>query len=1029
MRDKVKRIVIPIVILFLIVGVSFSSFDFEFTEGFNTKNEMFYSDKIKLLNYDYGSDCKFNYTLKHGGTVVNKGNKINCGDSYSIKIPTSYQYSDFNITVVEYNNSNPSRSNTSKRTIHTVYCKGTPKISVPLNDSSTNPPTIAIWPNVSVSNFTCNPPSDVTFYFYSNISLVGDKQKQVYNGNSFTKELLFSKPGTAKLWVTMYNGYESKSSQVIIYKIDNCKPSDSDITQNPQYTCPNSKYSLTINFPNYCKGDYVNICVKNITSDICKSLSSTSLIFNNLYPPAPDSNGNFETKIQADVNEHGLLSTVWEKEHPISTNPQIGISSASTEVIKNLQYDCYDQNELGIPCDFSYLINVSLFKPYLPFFYYTILMNVTYPDGYVDQYAKEVNGFQSNVYFGFDGYTNQTCNYTFSHDISCNVNSNGKYVCTSKNTGNSFTSSGICPTNPKTFQFKCPAPTVQKRWHEVETIALPLHFTFGIYNKSENYHGFDFGSEPFQLYRLGGGKVRSNPSSEVNVTMKVYRYKYQWSITPFNWLVNVLARNDFIPIRIGFNQTLPQTLNGVGKLSSFCSGNSTCYTEVPLCGDGVCDYASGETCKTCPQDCACAPNTLGCYGQYIPNFTDQRGCIVRFKQYEESCHVNEECNSSLGLVCQHKYLGNHMEEVGHCCKPDEIWDPTTKNLQDANPKINGTCRVPRGVYIENITVKDWQGNDGIADIYIKVHTSYAKDRVCALFATDDISYAFESCDLCSSAGWAGERGWDKKSMGGATQYCVVPNSNEYTFHFKMDDAAPHYHYDHSEYDMCVNYSNMVFAVYLPYQLNSSHPEYGDWTNQWYFDRWLALKGNGVYLSFPDFIGIAGNVFPQPGDVNPCLTISKCCNRNTCDYCKGDCSVSYNESSVFQIKTADSPGNTWITYFNPFNGSIVGGDGQTYYNWTYVNGHYGNILKDEYGNERFAEIVTIGNQGKYSSPCQVISDNYAGECDLKDTSWSAIGGTMDPSSLFIVFPYDGDPTPDISGDFVCGGNKMKPASDW
>ena len=965
-----NRILISSILLFLIFSISFS-LDFDFTKDFNSKYNLFKDDIIELKNYDYGSDCRFNFTVG-SNQVINSGY---CDQTYTLNLDLNY--GKYSSEIIEFNASNTSQSNVINRNVHIVACKGFPSVKI-LNDSSVTPNKIAIWPNIKISNFTCEDDNINTTYISSNETFsngsITSNSLGLKDRYPFSTTILFNSNANGKiaqLNVTLCRdnicNYNSTISQS--YKIDNCKSYAKSALTTPSKLCPGSKYKLSFSFPSFCLNSNIELVVENTTTEyIHKYLNSQNINFNNLVVPNQPNDG---LKFYTNISTTYKNDVPWKFKYYLPMNDWIGIQNATNISKINVNFDCYEKNEIPVPCGYSYVINTSLNRSItnsqsldkLKDLNYVILMNVTFPNGYVDQYAKEVNGIDNYTTFGFDGYTNETCNYTFFSDLKC-YKSGSDWICESKDIGDTVSfPDKVCPIKKVVYNFPCPAPTILKKWKDVNTISAPLHFTFGIDNErnpneKQNYI-FDISSSITNLFRLGAGtKVHYSSSSEITINLKVFRYVYNWSITPFNWLVSVFSKKDYIPIRIGFNQIQLQNLNGIGKTSSVCHGNSTCYTEVPMCGDGVCDYTAGENCKTCAKDCACGINTKGCYGQYVKDFTDQRGCIVRFKQYEEPCTFNDECDASKGLICDHNYVKGEYHVNGHCCKPGEIWDPNTVNLNDANPNINGTCRVARGVHIESISIHDfgncpWSNCDfwgtvcgakyteSISDtkIEIKVHTDYANDRVCAIFGTHP--------DVCCNGGI--------QFNGGATQYCQNANSNEVTFTFRMNDRAPHSGLWSGIERRCNNNEPMLIAVYLPYELDNSHSDYGSRILQEDFESKLHNYRGGGYIT-------------------------------------------YQRSNKDVITTYDSDGDNWKSTFEPFN------------SWIYVNGHPGNILNDSNGNQKWAEIVEINNSG--SNSCK--NKNSAG--------WYM-------NSPKVIFSPSGDTPPLTSGRFVCGGRTMKPWNDW
>ncbi len=978
-----KRMFVLALIAILVIGISYScDFSVKFTKGIGSSSEAFIGDKIEINSPPSYAD-KFNVTSPNLKSNI-VGADIDSEPSIEFD-----SYGSTSIAVTVYNSSNTSQKESCTFEVNVVHCKGDIKLSIK-NDSSTNPPTIALWPTLHVYGFKCN--DQESFLITTNISLFSFISQFLQKNGPFDYPILFSKSGVVHITVneTDDNKYVEEN-----YNVSDCKPSVSN-----DKTCPGEKYTLNLDFPSYCNSSKVKIGVVNDSDDyVWKWINESNPLSFDVYAPgSPSSDGNFYTNIKAYWESSGFVHSPWNETYQINMNPYVGVINATNESVNVALFDCFDQNELPVPCDFSYLIKTYLSVNNLnQNSNFTVSMNVTFPNGYTDRYAKKVEVTGGNfewTFFGFDGKTNDTCTYTIGNDINC-VKSDNKWECNSTNLNDEVYSGSdrLCSTRPYTFTAPCPAPTIQKRWKEVKTIALPIHFTFGIFSDVEDYFFSNSLGEGSTFHRLTQGELKTKTGNEVNVSMRAYRYRYTWSISPLNWLVQVFSRKDFVPIRIGFNQTTPQTLNGVGKLSTMCTGKSLCYTEVPMCGDGVCDTASGESCKTCPQDCACGAGTKGCYGTYIKGFTDQRGCIIRYKKYEEPCYTDAECGSEYGtkLYCVHTYAGNSFHVVGHCCAKDEIWDPNTPpGFQDANSSIKGTCRVPRGVWIESINIKDigncpWSNCDFQAsvcnggytesipdtEIVVKVHTEYPHDKVCAGFGTEP-----DKC--CKGAGIS----W----WGGATQYCIDnPNSNDVTFTFRMNDRAPHVGLGSGVERRCNSDQPMIFFVYLPYELTSEYQQhsginvttYGNASLQYGTDESFEYllnqwRKNKLYYS----------------------------NSHDNDY-PYSCSIGYSH-----IETSSSGGGDLYRtkiWFYPFGGCTDAPD------WREVNNHLGNILKDKYDNERWAEIVYVYNSG--SNSCK----------NKKTAGW-------DVGKVKVVFPKGASP-PSVKGRFVCGGNKIRPWDKW
>lgn len=602
---------------------------------------------------------------------------------------------------------------------------------------------------------------------------------------------------------------------------------------------------------------------------------------------------------------------------------------------------------MPLPCSASYIIRVFLKDTGdNTNFNYAVKLIVEHSSDknvYNDTYiVKHVSG-QNYVDFNFDGKTDKMCTYYASTDVVCLTSPN---ICYSKSMNSIYT--GKLCTSKITFTAPCPAPTTQKRYHDVKTEALPLHINFGIFKNIESFSNdlsLSFGS---QLYRLTNDKI---PSYSIGrVTYEAHRYAYVWKIEPFNFLVSVILNNTDIPIRVGFNQSFTSSLLGI---NSPCAGNSTCYTNMPYCGDGVCDTAAGENCLTCKADCGCSSDTLGCYG--VPNvqgFTDAHGCIYRYKQYEENCTFNDECDSSKGLYCDFHEVHGKMSQVGHCCKQGEIWDPTTPiGFQDANSSIKGTCRVPRGVKIDYITTS-FDGNDVIhtcsqcswglgkleyASRYkVEVTVSTPNplgENICVLFATEP--------DYCCCDGTVNNYG------GGWVKCAKVYGSHTFTFH--ISERAPYEEivFGHSlgMHRYCSEGSKMMVLAWIPINFTSDNETYRDWavngtywTNFW-SKLYFVSGSSDTYLNNYGF-----------------YYSSKSGKLINIDY------------------TSTGDKNVYVSVDAKYQGDNSRSSSSEYESSDILNGHPGNIFENANEEYDWADLVFIGSTS--TSSCNDL--NSAGE---------------------------------------------------
>jgi hypothetical protein len=229
-------------------------------------------------------------------------------------------------------------------------------------------------------------------------------------------------------------------------------------------------------------------------------------------------------------------------------------------------------------------------------------------------------------------------------------------------------------------------------------------------------------------------------------THNVTRYTYEWTVD-YDVVTTAYSKKDYVPMYVGYGQkpSVDATNAEIQKvLSGPCEDGNLCYTEVPFCGDGVCDTAAGERCWNCEKDCGGGPNTAkGWLGNCTHNATlganwwknqyggcsrcpladadhvDPRGCIIKYKQEGETCNCNVgECGwgnpdsnisgSASKLECITTNLdGSLIEKGGRCCHSDEVWDP---NYQFWDPNNDGNTA--DGIDINKDGIKDEKDGQG-----------------------------------------------------------------------------------------------------------------------------------------------------------------------------------------------------------------------------------------------------------------------------------------------------------------------------
>ncbi len=803
-------------------------------------------------------------------------------------------------------------------------------------------PKVNVTSNVTFYDFSCKSKSYMVFQAPQNEI---PNFTLIYKTNSF--------PFPVKVTVEIYNN--SKLLCTKVFNLNIYKPKVVQ-TQNLE-TCPGNLVDLSLYFnfddaryyPKARQIIYVN--VKNGSNWISSPILVSPTTVSNVLLP-----NNLETRYV--IYLKCLNNEVYNYSSGVisfNTPPLVGVESYSI-LHRSVKLNCYDQRGLPVPCDSSYIIKSTLSNDNIPI-NYSVLLKVKYPDKTIDTYSRLVTPSSTEVSFGFDGNTSDDCNYTLTSDINCTqIPLLNAFICYSKSSGEAFLSNSKICVRSLDFTAKCPAPTIQKRWKDVEVEALPMHFTFGVNLSEIPLSNNSKVSEGTQLLRLNGGKVESYGTT---VYMKVFRYYYNWVLEGVNWTIQVLSNKNYVPVRVGYNQ-----IN-----STTCGGDSVCYTKVPVCGDGVCDWKDGETCKTCPQDCGCGSWTKGCYGYpNIPGFTDSHGCMLRYKEYEENCTMNEECDPMKGLVC----IKSASNAVGHCCKPGEFWDPNTPaGFLDANTSIKGTCRVPRGVKIEYVQIKELSDRDIVwsacgeytewvprMQVSVKVLNLNPKgEKVCVLFA-DEPDHC---CNNFGSSAYSG---------GGRIECATF--TGEHTFYFTIADRAPHIGWNiisSSPERACRANGKMIVMAFIPfekYDISNINSEYRD-----------LIYNSTLYNEF----------------WNNFLNFTSGCDAF--GYCpangKFDTIGSY--SAVFGVYD----GNGGYTYSSGIENVDV------------VNGHPGNILADKNEVYDWADLVVFYTTSTSYDKCG-SSSSALGKGILKAVEYT-------PTSEYPI------PFGSYSGQFICGGGSF------
>jgi len=247
----------------------------------------------------------------------------------------------------------------------------------------------------------------------------------------------------------------------------------------------------------------------------------------------------------------------------------------------------------------------------------------------------------------------------------------------------------------------------QRKWDNVSAISLPLHFTFGVIGTNTGWDSTSLGNNS-NLYGFLSGKLKDcgNSTTTNYETHNITRYRYTWTID-YDTIISAYSKTDYVPMFVGNNQQLTNSTTAAIKMAGSCAG-SLCYTEVPLCGDLVCDISGGETCRTCPADCGgtadksgdprfsgtCGATNGGCTfcTSTDPSFVDKRGCVINYKTEGEDCQVDCECGS---LKCPKDTIQEtFLAPKGKCCPSEEIWNNVTNR-----------CEIKRKLSLESVNLE------------------------------------------------------------------------------------------------------------------------------------------------------------------------------------------------------------------------------------------------------------------------------------------------------------------------------------
>jgi len=197
-------------------------------------------------------------------------------------------------------------------------------------------------------------------------------------------------------------------------------------------------------------------------------------------------------------------------------------------------------------------------------------------------------------------------------------------------------------------------------------------------------------------------------------THNMTRYEYEWEAS-YDLITTAYSKTDYVPMYVGYGQ-MPVTAPVAGAavaaaVSGGCVGDSLCYTEVPLCGDDVCDTLTGENCNTCPKDCFKPKDinnrnfngdcNVGCSAcpSSDTSWADARGCVIAYKTQEMDCDCDSQCKESgkptMACARETEVQGTNLEPRGKCCPVGEVWN---RNYDSGK----GRCEIRRQVLLQKV---------------------------------------------------------------------------------------------------------------------------------------------------------------------------------------------------------------------------------------------------------------------------------------------------------------------------------------
>jgi hypothetical protein len=379
----------------------------------------------------------------------------------------------------------------------------------------------------------------------------------------------------------------------------------------------------------------------------------------------------------------------------------------------------------------------------------------------VEKRWLDVSAISLPMHFMFAMKSKSTENAAPSADIACNYTTFGLYPQSSLS---------CCQKEITCNCFTCEQDSSNLAWVWLDSLPADNAYKW-VFGSPEGWSGFyqfgDFGNKgnsttatyapPNDL--SADGKINAseyyNPN-DINKSSGCYsgrscgweehnitRYTYAWDFE-YDTVVTAYSEEEYVPMYVGNDQQAFTEAGSpaAGEFSGACEGDSVCYTEVPFCGDGVCDTKSGERCWNCQEDCNRGPVpgkfkgdctkdypdggcTLCPVTGLDADFADLRGCVIKYREEGKDCNCNagmcglsQFYDATLGgdgqrLKCIFRDTEGTSLTTGKCCHEDEVWDANYNlgslgidsnkdGIADSNDK--GACVVPRTLAAYNLQV-------------------------------------------------------------------------------------------------------------------------------------------------------------------------------------------------------------------------------------------------------------------------------------------------------------------------------------